>query len=58
VNLISGRAIIQGNYFIDNIGVAIRVGTGTSRVMLLGNMLVGNTINQSGPDTLSANNQP
>ncbi len=58
INLISGRAIIQGNYFTDDVGVAIRVGTGTDRVMLLGNMLVGNTINQSGPDTTSANNQP
>ncbi len=58
INLISGRAILEGNYFSDNIGVAIRVGTGTDRVMLLGNMLVGNTINQSGPNTTSANNQP
>jgi hypothetical protein len=58
VNIISGRAIIQGNYFTDNVGVAIRVGTGTDRVMILGNMLVGNTVNSSGPKTYSANNQP
>jgi hypothetical protein len=58
VNIVSGRAIIQGNYFTDNVGVAIRVGTATDRVMILGNMLVGNTINSSGPKTYSANNQP
>jgi predicted RNA methylase len=58
IDIISGRAILQGNYFTDNVGVAIRVGTGTDRVMILGNMLVGNTVNSSGPDTYSANNQP
>jgi hypothetical protein len=58
VNIISGRAIIQGNYFTDNVGVAIRVGSGTDRVMVLGNMLVGNSVNLSGPKTISANNQP
>jgi hypothetical protein len=58
INIISGRALLQGNYFTDNIGVAIRVGTGTDRVMILGNMLVGNTVSLSGPRTTSANNQP
>jgi hypothetical protein len=58
VNIISGRAIIQGNYFTDNVGVAIRVGPTTDRVMILGNMLVGNSVNLSGPNTTSANNQP
>jgi hypothetical protein len=58
VNIISGRAIIQGNYFTDKVGVAIRVGTATDRVMILGNMLVGNSVNLSGANTLSANNQP
>jgi hypothetical protein len=58
INITSGRAILQGNYFSDNLGVAIRVGTGTDRVMILGNMLVGNTVSLSGPRTISANNQP
>ncbi len=58
VNIISGRAIIQGNYFTDNVGVAIRVGSATDRVMVLGNMLVGNSVSLSGPRTISANNQP
>ena len=58
VNIISGRAIIQGNYFTDNVGVAIRVGNATDRVMVLGNMLVGNTVSLSGPRTTTANNQP
>jgi hypothetical protein len=58
INIISGQAILQGNWFSTNIGVAIRIGAGTSRAMILGNMLVGNTVVQSGPDTTSANNQP
>jgi len=58
INIISGRAIIQGNYFTDNVGVAIRVGNATDRVMVLGNMLVGNTVSLSGPRTTTANNQP
>ncbi len=58
INIISGRAILRGNYFTDNVGVAIQVGPRTDRVMLLGNMLVGNTVRNSGPRTVSANNQP
>ena len=58
INIISGRAILQGNYFTDNIGVAIRVGPRTDRVMVLGNMLTGNTASLSGPNTTSSNNQP
>jgi hypothetical protein len=38
--------------------VAIRVGVGTDRVMVEGNMLTGNTVSLSGPRTTSANNQP
>jgi Pectate lyase superfamily protein len=58
INIISGRAILRGNYFTDNVGVAIQVGPRADRVMILGNMLVGNTVRNSGPRTLSANNQP
>jgi hypothetical protein len=58
IDIISGRAILQGNYFTDNIGVAIRVGSGTDRVMVLGNMLAGNAASLSGSKTISANNQP
>ncbi len=58
INLISGRAILRGNYFTDNVGVGIQVGPRTDRVIILGNMLVGNTVRNSGPRTLSANNQP
>jgi hypothetical protein len=58
INIVSGRAILQGNYFTDTVGVAIRVGAGTQHVMVLGNMLVGNTVSLSGADTTSANNQP
>ena len=31
INIVSGRAILQGNYFTDNVGVAIRVGPRTDR---------------------------
>jgi hypothetical protein len=58
INIVSGRAILQGNFFTDNVGVAIRVGAGTDRVMVLGNMLTGNTVSLSGPRTTTANNQP
>lgn len=58
IDIISGRAILQGNYFTDNIGVAIRVGAGSDRVMVLGNMLTGNTAELAGPKVTTANNQP
>lgn len=58
VDIVSGRAVIQGNYFTDSVGTAIRVRSTTDRVMVLGNMLVGNSVVLSGPRTLSANNQP
>lgn len=58
VDILAGRAVIQGNYFADSIGTAIHVGPATDRVMVLGNMLAGNIVSLSGPRTLSANNQP
>src|SRR6266568_3536466 len=58
VAILAGRAILQGNYFTDSIGTAIRVGPATERVMILGNMLSGNVMSLSGTNTLSVNNQP
>ena len=58
VRISGGRAILQNNYFTDNIGVAISVSPTTQRVMVLGNMLCGNTVNLSAAITTSANNQP
>jgi hypothetical protein len=57
IDIISGRAILQGNYFTDNVGMAIKIESTTSRVMILGNMLCGNTFVVGGADTTSANNQ-
>ena len=58
IQISSGRAILQNNYFTDNIGVAIRVTPTTQRIMVLGNMLNGNTVNLNAAITTSANNQP
>ncbi len=58
IQISSGRAILQNNYFTDNIGVAIRATPTTQRVMVLGNMLSGNTVNLNAAITTSANNQP
>ena len=58
VDIATGRAILQGNFFQDNIGTAIRVEPAADRVMILGNMLTGNGILNNGPRTTSANNQP
>ena len=58
IQITSGRAILQNNYFTDNIGVAIRVTPSAQRVMVLGNMLNGNTVNLNAAITTSANNQP
>jgi hypothetical protein len=58
VDIARGRAILQGNFFQDNIGQAIRVDPTADRVMLLGNMLTGNGLVNNGPRTTSANNQP
>ena len=58
IRISSGRAILQNNYFTDNIGVAISVSPTTQRVMVLGNMLCGNTVSLNAATTTSANNQP
>jgi hypothetical protein len=58
IRITSGRAILQNNYFTDNIGVAISVTPTTQRVMVLGNMLCGNTVSLNAATTTSANNQP
>ncbi len=58
IRITSGRAILQNNYFTDNIGVAISVTPTTQRVMVLGNMLCGNTVSLNAAATTSANNQP
>jgi hypothetical protein len=58
IAILQGRAVLQGNYFTDNVGTAIHVGPAANRVMIFGNMLAGNVMSLQGPNTLSANNQP
>ena len=58
IQITSGRAILQDNYFSDSIGIAISVTPTTQRVIVLGNMLCGNTVNLNAAITTSANNQP
>ena len=58
IAILAGRAVLQGNYFADNTGIAIHVGPAANRVMILGNMLAGNVLSLTGTNTLSANNQP
>jgi len=58
VQVTNGRAILQNNYFTDNIGVAIRATPTAQRVMVLGNMLCGNSVSLTAGITTSANNQP
>ncbi|HXR48700.1 MAG TPA: glycosyl hydrolase family 28-related protein [Candidatus Limnocylindrales bacterium] len=58
IDILGGRAMLQANFFEDNIGTAIHVGTNTDRVMIIGNELAGNTLSLHGPRTLSANNHP
>jgi hypothetical protein len=58
IDIISGRAMLQANYFKDGTGTAIHVGAGSDRVMIIGNELTGNTLSLQGSKTLSANNQP
>ncbi len=58
VDIISGRAMLQANYFKDGSATAIHVGASSGRVMILGNQLAGNTLSLQGASTLSANNQP
>jgi hypothetical protein len=58
IQISAGRAILQNNYFTDNIGVAINASPAAQRVMFLGNMLCGNTVSLNAATTTSANNQP
>ena len=58
IDILTGRTILQGNYFTDSVGTAIRVRSTTDHAMVLGNMLVGNSVSLSGAHTTSANNQP
>jgi hypothetical protein len=58
IDIISGRAMLQGNYFKDGTATAIHVGAGTDRGMIMANELAGNTLSLQGPKTLSANNHP
>jgi Pectate lyase superfamily protein len=58
IQITSGRAILQDNYFSDSIGIAISVTPTTQRAIVLGNMLCGNPVNLNAAITTSANNQP
>jgi hypothetical protein len=58
IAILQGRAVLQGNYFTDNVGTAIHVGPAANRVMILGNMLAGNGVSLQNTNVLSANNQP
>jgi hypothetical protein len=52
VDILAGRAMIHDNFFNDATGVAVHVGAGADRVIITGNELAGNTINNQGPRTL------
>jgi hypothetical protein len=58
IQISSGLAILQGNYFTTNSAVAISASPTAQRVMVLGNMLCGNTVTLNAATTTSANNQP
>jgi len=58
VQISTGRVMLQNSYFTDNIGMAISVSPTTQRVMILGNMLCGNTVSLNAQTTTSTNNQP
>ena len=58
IDIVAGRAMLQANFFKDNIGTAIHVGAASDRVMIMGNELAGNTLSLQGTRTLSANNHP
>ena len=57
IELLTGRAMIRGNYFQDAIGTAIEIHDGPNRVLVTGNMLIGNAIKNNGKNTMIANNQ-
>jgi hypothetical protein len=60
IEIVRGRANIQGCFFKDSTGVAIKLGTEYDRVIIVGNELAGNTLDlpqQAPPRTqISANN--
>jgi hypothetical protein len=58
IDIISGRAMLQGNFFKDGTATAIHIGASTDRVMIIANELDGNTLSLQGTKTLSANNHP
>jgi hypothetical protein len=58
VDILGGRAMVQGNYFKDGTATAIHVGASTDRVMIIANELGGNALSLQGLKTLSANNHP
>jgi len=58
VEILLSRAMIQHCYFRDVVGTAVKVGPGADRVMIVGNELVGNHIQDQGPRTLVASNHP
>lgn len=58
IDILRGRAMLQGNFFKAAIGTAIHVGTNADRVMIIANELAGNVLSLEGPRTLSANNHP
>jgi hypothetical protein len=57
IEIQAGRAMINNNYFKDNIGNAITIGDNAERVTVTNNQLTGNTLNiVSKPTILVANN--
>jgi len=58
IDVLRGRAMLQGNFFQDGSLTAIHVGINSDRVMIIGNELAGNTLSLQGTKTLSANNHP
>jgi hypothetical protein len=58
IQISNGQAILQNNYFTPSVGAAINASSTTQRVMVLGNMLCGNTLSLNAASTTSANNQP
>ncbi len=59
IDIQAGRAMINNNYFKDDIGNAITVGENADRVTITNNQLTGNTLNIiTKPNILIANNLP
>lgn len=56
IEILHGRAMIHDNYFADDNGVAIHVGTDAGDVMISNNLLEGNQINNEGHSTVESNN--